>query len=95
MMTEYNALSSYLDTLVADRESLNNVDIEAVVEERISDMRARVRAEVVADVESYKHDADVRIATIQNAMGIVALASAVEVEENEEDVSEVITDETY
>jgi hypothetical protein len=92
-MSEHTTLTSYLGALIAERESLNNVDIDAIVEERIFDMRARVKAEVVADVENSKHDADVRIQTITTAISIIA--SVVEVSEDEENVSEIITDETY
>lgn len=92
-MSEYNALSSYLQALVADRETLNRVDIDAIVEERISDMRARVRAEVISDNERAKHDADVRIEAVTTALSIIA--SVQPDAEDEDTVSEVISDETY
>lgn len=90
-MSEYTALSSYLEALEADRKSLDDVDIDAKVEERISEMRARARAEVIAEVESSKHDADIRIEAITMALNIVSSCVEPEVDE----VPEIISDETY
>lgn len=90
-MSEYTALSSYLDALVGDRNELDCVDIDAKVEERISEMRARARAEVIAEVEGLKHDADVRIEAFKMALNIVSSCVEPEVDE----VPEIISDETY
>ena len=92
MMVEHNTLSSYLEELYGEKEALENVNIDALVEEKIATMRARVRAEVVTTVEESKHDVDIRIETLTNAIGIVS--RRVEVEDDEDAVCEIISDET-
>ena len=92
MMVEHNTLSSYLEELYGEKEALENVDIDALVEERIATMRARVKSEVIATVETSKHDVDIRIETLTNAIGIVS--RRVEVEDDEDAVCEIISDET-
>lgn len=94
MMSEYTTLSSYLDALVAEKNALDNVDIDALVEERLSSIRAKITAEVEADVANTKIINDAKISAIKDAIGIVARAVE-EVEANEEEVSEVISEETY
>lgn len=94
MMSEYTTLSSYLDALVAEKNALDNVDIDALVEERLSSIRAKITAEVEADVAHTKIINDAKISAIKDAIGIVARAVE-EVEANEEEVSEVISEETY
>jgi predicted membrane GTPase involved in stress response len=91
MMVEHNTLSSYLEELYGEKEALENVDIDALVEEKLTDMRARVKAEVLTVVETSKHDVDIRIETLTNAIGIVS--RRVEVED-EDAVCEIINDET-
>jgi hypothetical protein len=93
-MSEYTTLSSYLDALVAEKNALDNVDIDALVEERLSSIRAKITAEVEADVAHTKIINDAKISAIKDAIGIVARAVE-EVEANEEEVSEVISEETY
>ena len=93
MMFEHNTLSSYLEELYGEKEALENVNIDALVEEKIADMRARVRAEVMTAVESSKHDVEIRIETLTNAIGIVSRRVEVEVED-EDAVCEIIDDET-
>lgn len=92
MMVEHNTLSSYLEELYGEKEALENVNIDALVEEKIATMRARIRAEVVTTVEESKHDVDIRIETLTNAIGIVS--RRVEVEDDEDAVCEIISDET-
>lgn len=94
MMSEYTTLSSYLDALVAEKDALDNVDIDALVEERLSSIRAKIAAEVEADIAHTKIINDAKISAIKDAIGIVARAVE-EVEANEEEVSEVISEETY
>ena len=91
-MSEYTTLTSYLEALVAERDALNTVDIDAIVEERISSIRAKIRADVVADVEHTKLVTDVKISTLTEAISIVTRTQ--EVEENEDEVPEVISDDT-
>jgi hypothetical protein len=91
MMYEYTTLSAYLEALVDKKEALDNVDIEAIVEEKISETRAEIRAKVLAEVEDSKHDVEVSIDTLTKAIAIVARVA----DSRAEEVSEVITDETY
>jgi hypothetical protein len=93
MMSEYTSLTSYLEALKAEREALNNVDIDALVEERLTEVKAKIRTEVVAEVETSKHDNDIRVSAITDAISIVT--RALEAERVEAESSEVITDETY
>ena len=94
MMSEYTTLSSYLDALIAEKNALDNVDIDALVEERLSTIRAKVLAEVEADVAHTKVVNEAKISAIKDAIGIVARAVE-EVETNEEENSVVISEETY
>ena len=93
MMSEYTSLTSYLEALKAEREALENVDIDALVEDRLAEVKAKIRAEVVAEVENSKFATDIRVSAITDAIGIVT--RALEAEKVEAESSEVITDETY
>ena len=93
-MSEHTTLTSYLEALVGDKEILETVDVEALVEERLSDMKARVKAEIVAEIEHDKVVVEAKIEAVKNAITIVANANA-QAEEDEDDVSEVVSDETY
>lgn len=98
MMSEYTTLTSYLEALEAEKQELNNVDIEAIVDERLAEMRVKVRAEVVTEIAHKTVVTDAQITAINNAITIVTRATEVadEIsEENEDEVSEVISDETY
>lgn len=93
MMSEYTSLTSYLEALKAERKALENVDIDALVEDRLAEVKAKIRAEVVAEVENSKFATDIRVSAITDAIGIVT--RALEAEKVEAESSEVITDETY
>lgn len=97
-MSEHSTLSSYLEALITKKEALDNINIDAAVDERLADMRAKVRAEVVAEVNHASIIVDAQIDAIRTAVAIVArpVEEAEQVsEESEYEVSEVITDETY
>ena len=74
MMSEYTSLTSYLEALKAEREALDNVDIDALVEDRLAEVKAKIRAEVVAEVENSKFATDIRVSAITDAIGIVTRA---------------------
>ena len=93
MMSEYTSLTSYLEALKAEREALDNVDIDALVEDRLAEVKAKIRAEGVAEVENSKFATDIRVSAITDAIGIVT--RALEAKKVEAESSEVITDETY
>lgn len=97
-MSEHSTLSSYLEALLTKKEALDNINVDAAVDERLADMRAKVRAEVVAEVNHASIIVDAQIDAIRTAVAIVArpVEEAEQVsEESEYEVSEVITDETY
>lgn len=97
-MSEHSTLSSYLEALITKKEALDNINIDAAVDERIADMRAKVRAEVVAEINHASIVVDAQIDAIRTAVAIVdrPVEEAEQVsEESEYEVSEVITDETY
>jgi hypothetical protein len=93
MMSEYTSLTSYLEGLKAEREALNDVDVDALVEERLAEAKAKIRAEVEADVVHTKFVKDIEISAITKAIG--AITPVVVPEEEEAESSEIITDELY
>lgn len=97
-MSEHSTLSSYLEALITKSEALDNINIDAAVDERLADMRARIRAEVVAEIDHASIIVNAQIDAIRTAVAIVARpveAPEQVSEESEYEVSEVITDETY
>lgn len=97
-MSEYTTLTSYLEALEAEKVELANVDVEAVVDERLAQKRAEVKAEVVAEISLKSIVTDAKIAAINVAIEIETCTVEVADEidgENEDEVSEVISDETY
>ena len=92
MMSECTSLTSYLEALKAEREALNNVDVDALVEERLAEAKAKIRAEVEADVVHTKFVKDIEISAITKAINVI---TPVEVPEEEAESSEIITDELY
>lgn len=93
MMSEYTSLTSYLEALKAEREALNNVDVDALVEERLAEAKAKIRAEVEADVVHTKFVKDIEIGAITKAIGVITPVA--DPEDAEAESSEIITDETY
>ena len=93
MMSEYTSLTPYLEGLKAEREALNDVDVDALVEERLAEAKAKIRAEVEADVVHTKFVKDIEISAITKAIG--AITPVVVPEEEEAESSEIITDELY
>lgn len=93
MMSEYTSLTSYLEALKAEREALNNVDVDALVEERLAEAKAKIRAEVEADVVHTKFVKDIEISAITKAIGVITPVA--EPEDAEVESSEIIPDELY
>lgn len=96
-MSEYTTLTSYLEALEAEKVALANVDVEAEVDERLAQKRAEVKAEVVAEIALKSVVTDAKINAINEAIAIVT--RPVEVSEefdeaDEDEVSEVVPDET-
>lgn len=99
-MCEYTTLTSYKEALVAAREALDNIDVDALVENRLAEMRANIKAEIVSDIDKDKLVADVKISAIEDAIAIVERNLALEAEAAQEEVTdevptEAISDETY
>jgi hypothetical protein len=97
-MSEYTTLTSYLEALVVEKEVLNNADVEAMVDARLAQKRAEVKAEVEAEISLKSVVTDAQITAVTNAIAIVTRSMEVADEidgENEDEVSEVISDETY
>ena len=95
-MVEYTTLTSYREALEAEKVALENADIEALTEEKLAEVKAQIRAEVVADIEDKKFVADVKISAITDAIEIVERNLAIEQEEVTDEVpTEAISDETY
>lgn len=96
-MSEYTTLTSYLEALLAEQEEINNIDVEAVVDERLAQKRAEVRAEVVTEIAHKSVVTEAQITAITNAIAIITRVPEVadEISEEDDEVSEVISDETY
>lgn len=99
-MVEYTTLTSYKESLVTAREALDNIDVDALVENRLAEMKAKVKAEIVSDIEKDKLVADVKISAIEDAIAIVERNLALEADFAQEEVTdevptETISDETY
>ena len=97
-MSEYTTLTSYLEALKTERVELDNVDVEAVVDARLAQKRAEVKAEVEAEIAHDVLVTEAKIVAITDAIAIVARPVEVPqevAEENEVEVSEIISDETY
>lgn len=99
-MCEYTTLTSYKEALVAAREALDNIDVDALVENRLAEMKANIKAEIVSDIDKDKLVADVKISAIEDAIAIVERNLALEAEAEQEEVTdevptEAISDETY
>lgn len=97
-MSEYTTLTSYLEALVAEKEELNNVDVEAIADERLAQKRAEVKAEVEEEIDHKSVVTEAKIVAITDAIAIVTrtVEQAEEsVEADEDEVSAVIPDETY
>lgn len=96
-MSEHSTLSSYLEALITKKEALDSINIDVAVDERLADMRAKVRAEVVDEINHASIVVDAQIDAIRTAVAIVARPVEVTeqvAEESDYEVSEVITDET-
>lgn len=94
-MSEYTNLTSYREALEAERASLANVDIEALVEARIAEIRAQIRDEVTSDIKAKMFVVDIKMATISEAIEIVERNLAMSAEVEDEVPTEPISDETY
>jgi hypothetical protein len=98
MMAEYTTLTSYLEALVSEKEAYANADVNAIVDERLAQKRAEVKAEVEKEIAQNSLIAEAKICAITDAIAILTRPTEVAeevVEENEDEVSEVISDETY
>lgn len=95
-MCEYTTLTSYREALEAEKVALENADIDALTEEKLAEVRSKIREEIVADIENKKFVADVKISAITDAIEIVERNLANEQEEVTDEVpTETISDETY
>ncbi|MBP3573874.1 MAG: hypothetical protein J6J71_04630 [Prevotella sp.] len=95
-MCEYTTLTSYREALEAEKVALENADIEALTEEKLAEVRSKIREEIVADIEHKKFVADVKIGAIADAIEIVERNIAEEQEEVTDEVpTETISDESY
>jgi hypothetical protein len=96
-MSEHTTLTSYLEALINEKERLANVDVEAVVDERLAQQRAEVKAEVEKEISINTVVTEAKISAITDAIAILTRPDEVAEESDEEDdeVSEVVPDETY
>jgi hypothetical protein len=91
MMSEYTSLTSHLEVLKAERRELDFVDIDALVDERLAEVKSKIKQEVVAEVASQKFVAEIKIDAIEEALQVVARAREAEKAEVVES-SEIIND---
>lgn len=91
MMSEYTSLTSHLEALKAERRELDFVDIDALVDERLAEVKSKIKQEVVAEVASQKFVAEIKIDAIEEALQVVARAREAEKAEVVES-SEIIND---
>lgn len=98
-MCEYTTLTSYKEALEDEKVALENVDVEALTDARLVEVRAEIRAKIVKDVEEKKFINNISLITITNAIEIEERKLAIEQEAQEEVTDEVptetISDETY
>ena len=92
-MSENTALTSFLEALESEKIALDSANIDVMVEDRIAAMRAKIRAEVEADIVERRKVIDIRIDTINQLVQVISLVATPEVDESE--VSEGISDETF
>ena len=92
-MSENTALTSFLEALESEKIALDSANIDVMVEDRIAAMRAKIRAEVEADIVERRKVIDIRIDTINQLVQVMSLVATPEVDESE--VSEGISDETF
>lgn len=75
-MSTNTALTEFLDTLVAERTEIENIDKEAIVRERLAEIELRIRAEVEVDVARRKEVVNIKIETLEMAIQRVESAEA-------------------
>ena len=92
-MSENTALTSFLESLESEKIALDSANIDVMVEDRIAVMRAKIRAEVEADISERRKVIDIRIDTINQLVQVMSIVATPEV--NEPEVSESISDETF
>lgn len=71
-MTKVVRLTEYLDSVKAERNALETVDIDAVVAERLEAIKLKIRGEIIEEIEKQKFVADIRIKAIEDALEIVS-----------------------
>lgn len=71
-MTKVVRLTEYLDSVKAERNALETVDIDAVVAERLEAIKFKIRGEIIEEIEKQKFVADIRIKAIEDALQIVS-----------------------
>lgn len=93
-MSAITTLTEILNSLVAERAEIENVDVDSVVKAKLAEIEAKVRAEVEAEIEHSKKVVDIKIETLENAIEQVHSAecemATVEATEEDSEVSENI-----
>lgn len=80
-------LTEILNGYIAERVEIENVDVEAVVKEKLAEIEAEVRAEVEAEIADKRNIVNIKIDTMQNAIEQVAALEA-ETQSTEETVED-------
>lgn len=75
-MSALVTLREFHTALVAERADLENVNIDKIVEERLAEIKVKVRAEVEAEISTAKLVADVKVKNTEEAIARVELAEA-------------------
>ena len=95
-MSEYTALASYLASLDAQKASLENIDVDALVEQKIDETRAKVRQEITDELDNEKNTVNIKIEAIFEAMDFVEKTIVQAQEKVTDEVpTEYISDESY
>jgi hypothetical protein len=75
-MSALVTLREFQTALVTERADLEDVNIDKIVEERLAEIKVKVRAEVEAEISTAKLVADVKVKNIEEAIARVELAEA-------------------
>ena len=79
-MSALVTLREFLTALEAERADLENADVDKIVEERLAEIKVKVRAEVEAELSTAKLVANVKVKNIEEAIAKVELAEEAEAE---------------
>lgn len=86
-MSALMTLKEFHAELVAEREALENVDVDKRVQERLAEIEVSIRAEIEAEISTQKLVADIKVANTEKAISLVEIAEA-EAEANESSSTE-------